>query len=688
MANSKIVIEFTADLVIGSQLGIEIGYDSTPPPVMPSFPNDYFFKWVSVRSTYQQVSVGVPTAIAGERAAINFAQAFNLDCPGFIVTRVLNVVTIEYVTTFNYGMTISAVFTSPISGFDFINGVIIPFPNTPSINVNIFDASLDMFTLDSSVFSTAIIPCTHVKYTANTNVLSTKILSPTVVNPNTLNPFNFEVLRGSTFNLILENANGTQINQTINAPDLLTEANFEITVSNSPNGATVFIEDRNNSTYGLVLEYSLDNVNWQTSNIFSGVIAGNYMFHVRDQFGCSFAKDFLVNSTGIYMPNFYISKSNSIRFANRITWGDSANYKTDENTLSCEVDVDLVYGEIQQFQSADIITTQFRSNFATNIATVIKENQTTVNIPVVKKTNNIGIQDKRDARLYDLGNGKNGVYFLSGNNYDYTTGIITSTYTLNGLLPEFCKIGNYFQISGTWYLIEDVVFDEMKNADIIVFSNSYIGAEINVIVGSIFNRENYEVYEFVIDMVSYIGEKFRVKLECIDPNFTTITHLSELIWCEVKHEKVLEIRYSNSTNTDIMYSTGIQHKIRIPYIKISGKTDENSEIHKTDTDVILLNSDLYEADEILFEPVTKEIWRKLLIALSHEEVTINEVSYVKNGGFNTEGPLGSTNLYVLTVIMLKSGNIYNSQTSGATGFDGTAVAVPGLISTQSGFVSY
>jgi hypothetical protein len=385
---------------------------------------------------------------------------------------------------------------------------------------------------------------------------------------------------------------------------------------------------------------------------------------------------------------FYISKANSIRYANRITWGDSENYKKDENTLSCEVDVQLAYTELQQFQSADVITTQFKSNYSSNVASVEKENGAIINVPIVKKTNNIGIKDKRDARKYNVGGGKTGVYFVSGNRYDYDTNVVIGPNELNGLLPEWAQIGNYFEISSIWYLIENIVFDDTKNAYVIVFTNTYDGNDVNVIVSSIYNRFNYEVYEYSIDMVDYIDQKFRVKLVSSDPNFRTITHLSEVIWCKVKHENVLEIRYRNTTNTDIMYSTGIVHKIRIPYLKISGKLDESSEVHKTDTDAILLNSDMYEVDDFLFEPVTKEIWRKIMIALSHEIVLINGVGYVKNGSFNTEGPLEQSNLYVLTATMIKTGNVYNSQTGGNLDFNGSEVEVPGLISTESGYVSY
>jgi hypothetical protein len=77
----------------------------------------------------------------------------------------------------------------------------------------------------------------------------------------------------------------------------------------------------------------------------------------------------------------YISKSNSIRFSNRITWGDAANYKNDENTLGAEVDVKLAYSGCQNFKSANVITSQFKSNYINNIVTVLKQDGTEVNVP-------------------------------------------------------------------------------------------------------------------------------------------------------------------------------------------------------------------------------------------------------------------------------------------------------------------
>ncbi|OHT44420.1 hypothetical protein [Flavobacterium tructae] len=549
------------------------------------------------------------------------------------------------------------------------------------------EPALPAFNITEVNFGQALsTPCQKVRVLVTTDNLAVKVISPVSIDPNTNNPFALDWLRGDTINVIVEDANGKQASKSIVLPSLLSAANFTINVNNSPNGATVLVENANST--GLVLQYSLDNVSWQSSNIFTGLDVGDFVLNVKDQLGCSFTKAFSVNEFGIQSPYFYISKSNSIRYAKRITWGDSENYKTDENTLSCEVDVDVVYKEVQQFQSADIVPTQFKSNYSSNVAKVIREDLSEIVIPIEKKSNNIGIKDKRDARKYSIGGGKAGIYFISGNTYDYNTSSVIGNYSLNGSLPEWGVSGNYIVISNAWFLIEEIVFDESKNSDVIIISENFSGSEISIVVGSIFNRFNYEIYEYFIDMVNFIDQKFHVQLVNSDPNFATITHLSEELWCQVKHEDVVEIKYHNTTNTDVFYATGIEFKIRIPLTSKKGLPEENSEIHKTDTAALLLSADLYEVDQFVFEPVTKEIWRKIMIALSHEKVWLNGVGYVKNGSFSTEGPLEKSNLYVLTANMIKTGNVYNSIGTGNFDLDEGQVEVPGLISTESGYVAY
>lgn len=344
---------------------------------------------------------------------------------------------------------------------------------------------------------------------------------------------------------------------------------------------------------------------------------------------------------------------------------------------------------MQLFNSSDIITTQFKSNYQINKTYVI-EGLNTIEIPVVKKSNNIGVKDLRDARKYDLGNGFTGVYFTTGAIYNLDSGLPTGeNHYLNGLLPRWGKIGNYVIVDNEWFPVENILFDEMKNAEVLVISNNYIGLDVPVKAGSLFNIFNYEVYEFQIDMGYYLNKSIRVKIQASTPAVTAIELLSEEINIQVKHPFTFEINYWNDDNTDVFYATGIRHKIRIPYYKRSGDVEESSDTHKTDTTSVLLSSEIYELDEFLFEPVTKEIWRKLMIALSCKNVIIDGVYYVKNDAFDTNGPLEDTNLYVLTAKMIKTAGVFNSQGSGSLDFDTSNSEVPGLIDVGSGgFVRY
>jgi len=526
--------------------------------------------------------------------------------------------------------------------------------------------------------------CQNVKVNATTSILATKILSPIVVNPNSANPFSFDWLRGQTFNLLVEDSNGFQASQSITTPSVLTPDNFAITANNSPNGGTAIITPI--GLTGLELEYSLDGVTWQEENVFPGLSVGSFTAYMRDNFGCSVTKDFVISEFNVTEPYFYISKSNSIRFALRQTWNDITIFKTDENTLSCESDVVLPYQEIQDFKTEDIITSQFKSNYSTNIVKTIDSNGVQLNVPIYKKSNNIGIKDKRQAIKYNLGNSKTGIYFDAGNTYDFDTNVVNGSYVLNGGLPEWGRIGNYIQIDAAWFEIEQIIYNEAKTADVLVISNIYTGIDASIIVGSIYNRENYEVYEFINNMVDFENNLFRVQINAENELFPDIEYLSEEINVSDNVEDLLELKYKNNSNTDIVYSTGIEHLIRVPFNKINGKYDEESETYKTDTTSKLLSADLYEVDEFVFEPNTKEIWRKINIALTHEIVVINGVSYVKNAGFNTDGPLAETNLYVLSATMVKTGNVYNSKSNAPFEYTETPIDMPALIKTDSGFL--
>jgi len=682
MAGNTIQITFNQDLLNGSILRLTGTYNNGT-SITPLDPD---WIWITTRNAAYRVTTGTPTATVGERAAMNFLTAFNLDYNGtgiHQVTRTANVVNIVSPTQYTWETGLA---TRRNGDFTDLLLVYFVFGND--------NAQLPFLITNIEYLPYSFDRCRKVRVKVTTNVEMSAILQPVTESGINSTTYTFNYPRGTNGNISLTSNQTTPLNaiQGFQTPSLLSADNQVETVNNSPNGATLIFNSVNQT--GLVLTYAIVppdtspvSDDYQESNVFSGIPAGDYWIYFKDQFGCTKYKALTVAEFGgSRVPFFFISKSMSFRFANRIDFSDAGNYKNDENTLSCEADVVLPYMEIQQFQTADIITTQFKSNYSINLATIIRQNGQEVSVPVIQKSNNIGVKDKRDAIQVSVDGGKLGFYFQAGNTYDYDTDVDTGDYALNGTLPYWATIGNYFQIAGVWYQITEIFYDNDLYADIIIVDNTYTGPALNVIVGSIFNLFNYEVYEFVIDLVDYQGEDIQVRIDSIDEDFGSLEHLSEFINVKVKQPGTVEIKYRNPENTDVFYSTGISNTIRQLLTAAAAIPIETSENYKTDSTTVLLRAEVYEGTQFTFEPVTAEIMRKMVEAFNHKDLQINGVYYVKNGECEVEGPLGVTNIYVVKANLIKTAGAFNNNIGGSDNeiFDVSNIEIPGILDIGDG----
>lgn len=611
---------------------------------------------------------------------VNYRLAFNADYNNTQLYSVLlvgvNQLTIEHSDNNHFD---NANITNTTSGI-----VVVSVENTPDVTpINITDVT----------FLAATNICGDVKVQITTDVLATKITSPIQVDPNTNNPFTFDWVRGEYITISVENSEGETTNQNIQLPKSLSASNTSVSVVNSPNGASLTINVA--EIDGLTLQYSLDDTTYQSSNSYPSLVEGNYTAYVKDQFGCKIQYDFTIENfedggqIGVRTPYAELpSKSNSLRFKEVVAWDTCSNYKTDENTLSCESDVKIPYTEVQQFQTCDSnVETQIRSNFNDIKVFVIRENGAENPIAIEQKSQLIGLKDKRDAIKYQYKN-KTGVYFTSGQTYDYDTGDPLGTYALNGALPYWGKIGNYIYLDGTWYEIENKIWDDVKKADVLIINQNYTGAPTSVIVTSIYNQEEYEEWEFAINMNNYPDETIQVRIDEEDSSFDTVTFISEKINVKTKQPNTVEIKYKHDENTDINYSYGIEHIIRAIKEKRDPKKEDESDTHKTDSKSVLLSGKVYELDEFQFEPVTTEIMRKMVLAFHHSILTMDGVGYVKteSGSVEVEGPLEDSNLYAIKAILIKTGKGFT--TSGVSS-GGTTIDVPKLQGDGAGnFVRY
>lgn len=506
--------------------------------------------------------------------------------------------------------------------------------------------------------------------------------------------FSFKIDRGKSTTIKGIDGEGDESNSVIiKGIPKLRSSQFSSNINYTVEGSNVTINS-DEDVQGVIdedileLEYKLEDEDWQDSKSFNGVAEGEYEIKVRDNFGCEVSFDIDVDESAVNEPYTHVSKSNSIHFVENIDT-DLCNVLSNEtNTLSCDEDVETVFKEIQQLQSCDIITTQFKSNFRNLSAKVNilgKDEENSVSVD--KKTENIGRRDKREAfhKIYDEKDV--GIYFTKGEKYDFNDeNEVLDTYKLNGSLPEWGEKYNLLQYEDEWYEIDDIAFDEDENAQVLIIEDhagDFPEDEGDAItVGSIYNRDNFEVYEFTIDMEDYEGEYIDVEIINEDPNWEPVKYISEQIRVKEKWKNAKLIEYYNRYNTDINYATGIKNYLRVKVEEKEGGLESENEIHKTDSGATLLDDQVYETDNFTFELVTTNIMRKLSVAFAHSNLKINGQPYVKSEEPDIEIMEGS-NLYRVSVILIKTDDAFSPGhfESGDSG-----VEVPRLVGEDDEFV--
>ena len=378
---------------------------------------------------------------------------------------------------------------------------------------------------------------------------------------------------GTTVPITIEDDNGDRSTVSVPIPPGF-DSSYLLSITQVPNASnldatvTVFMNS------GFTYQYSLDGETFQESNIFSGVIEGEYTVYIADQYGCIITEPLTVDlSVFIRDPYTVIPKANPIRFILNGVY----KYQTLENTLYKN---EYYLGENkpcyhQKYNSGDgEIPVQFRTNYSDIEVKLydIEENEVelalamSVNFGLEQISNNLGIRSKYDCIVFNLGNNQVGVYFTEGNIYDPLTDDIIDVYELNGQVPEFGKVGNTITLSGEIsgsYLIKKVEFNNSVQANVIVIDSSWISSETSLpaIVDCIYDRLNYEVFQFYLEPSSFLGVYYFV-LTFEDENYTTLTYTSETFEINNNHIRTNLIEYSVSKNTGIDYTNFIG-KVRV-----------------------------------------------------------------------------------------------------------------------------
>jgi hypothetical protein len=487
---------------------------------------------------------------------------------------------------------------------------------------------------------------------------------------------------------------------------------FKITVLPNPLlGATVtaninYIGQLSQQPVSELLTYSLNNTNFQSSNIFTGQTDGDYTMYVKDNLGCTVEKNYTVSSSSSSREPFvFISDLNSIGFAKSEIWNGTQNgiNKNPENVLAKTDTQDILFDERLIFREEDNVRIQFKSNFDSNVVKMqdCEGNNISQVITVEKMSNNMNLFEGLDAELYSYGPGLTAIYFLTGNIYN-EAGVVTGTYDLNGNLPDFAYIGNTVDIQiqtsgiGGVHTISDILYDETIEKRVIIFEYGNLSVNpITVTARSYYDILNFEIYEFNVDFNGLIIKAgleptVRLKLTNTDNLYDTRNYYSnwiEIIKTEDNYDlnKYVSINYSNNNNRSIFYVYGITHFIRAEILFSNSTIDDSVEVIRGDTNTYLSESIVHSGMTISFAEVTYKVMMKISLALSSENLFINGLGYVKESNLEIE-PILNTNLYKINVKLLRSRENFNSFINTNIGNDESyrTLYIPGLNKTNLG----
>jgi hypothetical protein len=552
MAFSKIVLTFT-NWDSGSPIGSTILFQ-----VDAVAKNETV---VSVRSSPGQVS----WIAANHLMAQSFVDAWTADYAGvnFTLNRVSNVVTI----TAAYD---GAVF----SGFSFSG----PGPgNVAAVITNeAFDFPLNILTAVVEAADSA--ECTTVKVTLTVENGTPPYAWNTIL-PGNVGLIGANVPRsGGNITVELEDDDAEIDSIIVAVPQILTVADIAgIVIEGDPSGLFGTVTITMGPTVGapLTFEYSLDGVTYSSDNVFTSVLVGSYTLYVRDNYGCVITQAFDVELESIRPPAYYaIPRSNSFGWhLQQAAVNDCTNPYNGTNAKPNDYKPTRFYNPryFQPWCPTDNPITQFRSNYDTLSATLIKivDDSIVGTFPITQHSSNLGQRQIMDAKIYDRGAGQTGVYWDSGNIYDTDGVTVIDTHNLDGQLPEWARVGQVFTLSGSatdgLFEIVQIIYDSVLLVNAAVIDRVYadVAEPTSVKTDAVYNRLNYETYEFQADLDIAEGcYKILLVMEDSEEEYPTLTFETLPFIVSTGNRDMVLMESSDHVDDGILYSTGITHKQR------------------------------------------------------------------------------------------------------------------------------
>lgn len=627
MARYKIEIKFNGDPTTGSKIQID----------SPSGVRIFDFEFYKAGETAPALNPVQYVVGIKEATNYNFREAFR----------------IGYNTGAAWVVTYGSQLTFIEGEFDSLPVLATSLP--PNVTWSITEIASPIYITDTEFFKNVGNTCNKIDVLITADIPFNELVSPYAASFADTLTYTAESLNRNVYVTVsIRNSDGSFRAKQIQTPSYLNIGLIGLNIANN----TLIVEDL--GTWGLDLQYSLNGIDYQVEPVFNNLSAAIYTLYVKDQYDCEIQTVFEIREwdngeiTLPPEPYFEYPKSNCLRMAKRENWDNVSIFKNSENTLSCEVTDGIPYTEKQSYNNSDIIPIQVKTNYS-DLKIITSDDD--VEQAISQRTANMNVKSSMDGKIVSLGSNAFGVYFISGKTYDYDTDAdLLEDYSLNGQLPQFAKVGNIIEIDGFKYAIDSLTFNQDLEVDQIVIYSTVLTDGLDKIVKSQYNVFTYEVYETDIDMSGRDTLNVEIWYDGI------MQWSSELIVANNEGGKLLHLKWWHKHNTDMYFASGIQPFMRRLVATRTAAPKNESKNYETDSDVIQIESDNYEADSFLFEPMTKELAKLTVLALSHSTVEINGISYIKEGSPEMES-LDESNLYVVTAKMVVKGSgLYEEET--------------------------
>jgi len=691
MANSKLTVNFTGEMLENDFISFEVFNNLT---------NNVILLVVETWKVSRRASFEIPTLKIADsnNVAQNFILYFDIDYNGsnLFTINYLNETQVEIIANSNkytfqelfYLGNINASIintTDNVTAFEVLSYSINPIiPTNPCEDFIIrieSDGAIESYILDGVLINITPTETLDITYPRGVDF---KI--------RLFDSVGKEINYPSQTNVDINNTG--PFNKSYFLPKFLV-SDLNIQVNSFINGSTVILNVNESSSLTgelipLIKEYSLDNISWFSSNIFSGQLDNDYTAYVRDNYGCKISKTFIVDSVSTRKPIFSISKANAFNFI-KIEQANGIDIFENEDNTFINFNENLVpYCIPQIFNNKDEPFLQIKSNHNLPQLFIRKYDGTENELVFEKMSNNIDRFLRLDCFAYQYSNGNLALYFTQGNQYD-ELGNIIGQYDLNGNLPDFAIKGNYINVDGLGtFQINSNIIDNENNVKIILTDFSYNGPIIPTKVSSIYNLIDYDIYQHKFDL-SDLNEglyDLLIKTKPIGED-EFIYYLSESFNIATKHDYSLHIKYynKNTNNRSIFYKFNIKNTVRLFYTQKEGYFLQEQDINVNDDSVKSIRSFLNRGHKFVFDDLTERQMETIVIALSSEFVFINGRNYVKDGEVEVE-IIDNTNLYSITAKMLLSSQSFDIEDTGYSGQDelDENIFIPNIITDGTNFI--